>query len=450
MKDLTKGYPAKILALFALPLMLGNIFQQLYNMTDSKIVSEYVNTTALAAVGATAVISNTLIGFVNGMTQGFSILIARSFGEKNFKSLRQYVAGTIKLTAIVAITLTVFGEVFIKNILLTLKTPPDIFELATDYVRIIIAGIVCVSLYNVCANILRAVGDSTRPLICLLVSIAINVGLDLLFIIPLDMGIKGAAYATIIAQAISGIACMMFLLTKYKDILPKKDEWRLSQRQYGNLISSGASMGLMGCIVNLGTITLQSAINDLGTEYVTAHTAGRRVLDIMMVIIYTFGISMTTYVSQNLGAGKYARIRQGVRHAMIIDTALSVVLIIFTYTLGDEVVRWIASTDNKIILDAGILYNRVGVCFFFVLGPLFILRCTLQGLGQKIVPLVSSGLELVTKILFAFLIVPKLKYLGVSLTEPISWVIMTIPLIVVYILKRPRGDDLNLERNIDG
>ena len=438
MKDLTKGYPAKVIIMFTLPLILGSIFQQFYNITDSKIVSEYVSSEALAAVGATAVVSNTLIGFINGMTQGFSILIARSFGEKNFRALRQYVAGTIKLTAVVMVVFTIIGELFIRQFLVFLKTPADILELAVSYVRIIIMGIAFISIYNMCANILRAMGDSARPLICLIISIVVNLGLDLLFVLVFGMGIKGAAYATIISQGIAALICFLFLAVRYRDIIPQKNEWKLTSRQYGNLISTGASMGLMGCIVNIGTITLQSAINGLGTEYVTAHTAGRRVFDIMMVLIYTFGVTMTTFVSQNLGAGQNARIRRGMRHALIIDTIVTTLVIVFAYTLGDDVVRWIASTDNKVILDAGVMYIQVGVWFFYVLGPLFILRCGLQGLGQKIVPLVSSLLELLVKVVSAFLVVPRLKYLGVVLTEPISWVIMIIPLIIVYIIKRPK------------
>ena len=433
MKDLTKGYPAKVIIMFALPLMIGNILQQLYNITDSKIVSEFVGTGALAAVGATAVISNTLTGFINGMTQGFGILIARSFGERDRLMMKKYVAGTIKLTFAVAVFLTLIGEFFIRNFLMLLKTPGDILDSATDYVRIIIAGVCFISLYNMCANILRAVGDSKRPLVCLFISVIINIGLDLLFIRVFDWGIKGAAYATIIAQAVSGGSCLFFLLHRYGELIPHGKEWSLNGSEYRNMVSVGASMGLMGCIVNVGTIVLQSAINNLGTEYVTAHTAGRRVIDIMMILIYTIGLSMTTYVSQNLGAGKKDRIRLGIRHALIIDTGIATLLVLFAYTVGDDVVKWVASTDDETILSAGIMYIRVGVLFFYILGPLFIMRCSLQGLGKKIIPLVSSGLEMLTKILSAFILVPALGYFGVTLTEPISWTIMIIPLIFVYV-----------------
>ena len=438
MKELTKGYPAKVIILFALPLMIGNILQTLYNITDSKIVSMYLGAGALGAVGATAVISNTMIGFITGMTQGCSILIAQSFGAGDKRSLRNYMAGTVIVTGLLAAFMTVFGETFIGSLLRLLRTPEDIYDDALSYVRIILAGVVFISLYNMCSNALRAIGDSKTPLVCLSISVCLNVGLDFLMVGALHLGIRGAAYATILSQAVSGLLAAAFLLIRYRKVLiPRRGEWRLNAQRWGNLIPSGISMGLMGCIVNIGTIFLQSAINDLGTQYVTAHTAARRMFDITMIMIFTFGISMTTYVSQNLGAGEGGRIRQGIRHAIVIDTIISTVLIALTFAFGRPIISWIASTDDPVIVNAGVMYIRIGTCFYYVLGPLFILRCSLQGLGHRIVPLVSSGLELTTKILSALFLVPALKYLGVSLTEPISWVIMVIPLIVVYLIKRP-------------
>ena len=212
MKDLTKGYPAKVILMFTIPLMLGSIFQQLYNMADSKIVSTFVGTGALAAVGATSVISNTLIGFINGLTQGFAILIANGFGAKDEKRMRQYVAGTVILTSVVTVLLTVFGMAFIEPILRLLKTPEDIFGSALSYVKIIIMGVVFTAIYNVCANVLRAVGDSKTPLYCLMAAVAANILLDLLFVAVFDWGIKGAAYATILAQAMCGILCAAYAL----------------------------------------------------------------------------------------------------------------------------------------------------------------------------------------------------------------------------------------------
>ncbi|MGN0437187.1 MAG: MATE family efflux transporter [Lachnospiraceae bacterium] len=437
MKDLTKGYPAKIIFMFALPLILGNVFQQFYNMADSKIVSMFVGTSALAAVGSTSIISNTLIGFVNGLTQGFAILIANSFGARDEKRMRKYVAGTIILTTLVAVVLTLLGEMFIKNILHGLSTPEDIFTDALSYVRIIIFGNIFVAMYNMCANTLRGVGDSKRPLYCLLLGIGINIFLDFILVGPMKMGIRGAAYATVISQMVSAVCCLFIVLVKFREILPHKEDWKLDEGQYQGLVTTGLSMGLMSCIVNIGTIVLQGAINSLGTKIVAAHTASRRAIDVLMVALYTIGLAMTTFVSQNVGAKRPDRVRQGVKHALIMVTVLTTILIIICFAFGETIICWLTSTDDAEIINASVMYIHVSVVFFYVLGPLFVLRCSLQGMGRKIIPVCSSILEMVIKVLSAMLLVPALKYFGVALTEPISWFAMTVLLFSAYLAKSP-------------
>lgn len=434
MKDLTKGYPAKVILLFAVPLIIGNILQQLYNMIDTKIVSTYVDTLALASVGATAVVSNTLIGLLNGLTQGFAILVAQSFGAKDDKRMRNFIAGSILLTVIATILIMSAGFIWIEPILKLLGTPADILDSALAYVRVILIGTVFCSIYNLCANLYRAVGDSKTPLFCLIMSVVMNTLLDILFVAVFHWGIKGAAWATIISQALCATVCLTYGLFKYRFLIPKKGEWHLKRSRLMNLITTGLSMGFMGCIVNIGTVVLQSAINALGTKVVAAHTAGRRVMEILMVVIYTIGFAMTTFVSQNMGAGNTARVRQGVRHAILIVSIETTVLIILTYLFGRPVVTWIANTTDQEIIENGVMYLRVGILFFYVLGALFVLRCSLQGMGRKIIPICSSFLELLIKVLSASFLVPALAYFGVSLTEPVSWVIMTIPLIIAYFL----------------
>lgn len=437
MKDLTKGYPAKVIIMFTIPIMLSYILQQLYNLVDSKIVSEYVGPEALAAIGSTAVVSNLIIGFVNGLTQGFAIPIANSFGAKDMDRLRKNVAGTILLTFGTAAVLTVLSLIYIKDILIALGTPIEIRQDALDYVNIILTGIMLTAIYNCSSNLLRAVGNSKVSLYCLMISVLTNVVLDIYFVSVLDKGIKGAAYATIIAQAMASFMCAGYLIIKYKEILPKKKDFIPYHRMYGNLITTGLSMGLMGCIVNVGTVVLQGAINDLGTNIMTAHTASRRVFDIICVMVYTYGIAMTTYVSQNMGAGKPERVRQGVRHANIIVTIISTILIVLVYLLAKPVFQWITSTTNPEIIDASVMYARISVLFFYALGPLFVFRCTLQGMGRKIVPLISSVTEMLVKILSAMFLVPAFAYKGVAFTEPISWVLMTTILAVAYYTGKP-------------
>lgn len=437
MKDLTTGYPAKVIIRFTIPIMLGYIFQQLYSLVDSKIVSEYVSPDALGSIGATAVVSNLIIGFLNGLTQGFTIPVANSFGAKDMDRLRKNVAGTILLTLGMAVTLTVLSLIFIEDILIGLGTPIEIRQDALDYVRIILAGIIFSAVYNCSANILRAVGNSKIPLYCLMVAVVANIGLDLLFVCVFEQGIKGAAYATIIAQSMSAFSCAGYMLAKYKEILPKASDFRAYEGMYANLITTGLSMGLMGCIVNIGTVILQGAINDLGTNIITAHTASRRVFDIMSVTVYTFGIAMTTFVSQNMGAGKPERVRQGVRHANIIVTIITTVLILLCYAFSRPIFEWITSTTDPAIVDASVMYAKISILFFYALGPLFVFRCTLQGMGRKIVPLISSVTEMLVKILSAMFLVPAFAYKGVAFTEPISWVLMTIILATAYYSRKP-------------
>ncbi len=432
MKELTKGYPAKVIIKFTIPIMLGYILQQFYNMADGKIVSMYVGTDAFAAVGATAVVSGTIIGFLNGLTQGFAIPIANSFGAKDYGKLRKYVAGSIILTIFTALVLTGLSLYYIKDILVWLDTPIDILEDAVSYVKIILAGIILSALYNCGANTLRAVGNSKTALYCLMVSVVLNIGLDVLFVYTFDMGIEGAAYATVVSQAVCALLCNGYIWFRYREILPKREDFIPEKGQYPNLITTGLSMGLMSCIVNIGTVILQGAINGLGTDIIAAHTAARRVFDIFSVMIYTFGVAMTTYVSQNIGAGRADRVKQGVRHALIIVTVITTVLIVVCYLFSRPVFEWLTSSTKEDIVGSAVMYSRISILFFYVLGPLFVFRCSLQGMGRKVIPVISSVLEMLVKILSANFLVPVFGYVGVAFTEPISWCVMTLLLAIAY------------------
>ena len=443
MKDLTKGFPAKVIILFAIPLMIGNIAQQLYNITDSKIVSMYVSSKSLAAVGATAVITNLIIGLMNGLTQGFGIVISQYFGSKEMKKLRRFVFGIFVLTTILSLTLMAIGLASVTPLLRALGTPSDIMDESVTYLNIILIGVVFTAFYNMSANLLRAVGDSKRPLYCLFISVVVNIALDLLFIRGFHWGIKGAACATIISQCLCAILCTSILFIKAKAIIPKKGEFDLKAFEYRKLMTFGLAMGMMACIVNIGTVILQTAINSLGTTTLVAHTSARRVVDILMIMVYTTGFAMTTYVSQNYGARKIDRIRQGIIHAVIIDTIISTAILIFTFTIGGSIVGWIASSQDPQILQNGELYLKVSVTFFYVLGPLFIFRGSLQGMGAKTTPLVTSVLEMIIKILSVKFLVPRIGYLGVALTEPISWVAMTAVLIIGVVMALKNNQSQN-------
>lgn len=438
MKDLTKGYPAKVILFFTLPLIIGNIAQNLYNITDSKIVSLFVGTSALAAVGATGSITNLFVGFLNGLTQGFAIVTARQFGAKNDEKIRRAVAGTFIMVGVFSVLMTVLAMFSIRPLLEVLQTPPEVIDDSVAYLRIIVCGIVFTAIYNMSANTLRAVGDSKRPLYCLFVAIVINIILDILFTGVFKWGIKGAALATILSQAVSAFSSFGILVIRTKEIVPFKQDYKLTMEEYKEMLNFGFAMGMMGSLVTIGSVILQGAINGLGETILAAHTGARRILDIMMVMVYTIGLSMTTYVSQNFGAGKIDRIRQGVKHAIITVTIITTVLIIVCFLFDRALVQWITSSSLPEIVDNGELYLKIGVVCFYVLGPLFIYRCSLQGMGSKSVPLLTSALELLIKIISAWLLVPALGYLGVAMTEPISWFVMTGVLWVGYRLQIKR------------
>ena len=295
MRELTKGSPAKVIMTFALPIIFGNLLQQLYNLADGKIVSTYVGTQAFAAVGATAVIANLIIGFVNGVTQGFGIPISRCFGAGDYKNMRRYVAGSFIMTVAMTLILTVCALLGIEGLLHILDTPADIMEEALQYIRIIIMGTAFISLYNYSANTLRAVGESRIPLLCLAVAVILNIFLDILFVHTFSMGLRGAAHATNIAQCIAGVLCMAYLLFRFRELVPKGQEWQMQRRKYQEMTVFGISLGMMSCFVSIGTVIFQTAVNRLGTKIVTAHIAARRIEELTNVPMLCTGMAMTTY-----------------------------------------------------------------------------------------------------------------------------------------------------------
>mgnify|MGYP003180191735 CR=1 FL=1 len=417
MRELTKGSPAKVIMTFALPIIFGNLLQQLYNLADGKIVSTYVGTQAFAAVGATAVIANLIIGFVNGVTQGFGIPISRCFGAGDYKNMRRYVAGSFIMTVAMTLILTVGALLGIEGLLHILDTPADIMEEALQYIRIIIMGTAFISLYNYSANILRAIGESRIPLLCLAVAVILNIFLDILFVHTFSMGLRGAAHATNIAQCIAGVLCMAYLLFRFRELVPKGQEWQMQRRKYQEMTIFGISLGMMSCFVSIGTVIFQTAVNRLGTKIVTAHIAARRIEELTNVPMLCTGMAMTTYASQNLGAGEYDRIKKGIHQAFVIVLVQGVIFTTFCWIFGHPLIRWITRNTS----------------FYFVLGPLFVLRCSLQGLEHKVIPVASSILELVLKIVSTIWIVPVLGYTGVIYTEPIIWIFMTLMLIGGYV-----------------
>ncbi len=431
MKDLTKGKPSVLILTFALPIFLANLLQLTYSLVDTRIVGTYLGDSALAAVGATTTLSNLIVQFLMGMCNGFAIISAQYFGAKDMARLKKSLGNALVLGAVVAVVMTVAGLVFLQPILRFLNVPADLSDTAAQYVAVIIAGLVITLLYDVISATLRAIGDTVTPLIVLAISVVMNIGGDLFFIVVLKAGVRGAAIATVLSQCVAVVVCAIYLWKKYEILRIGREDLKLAKDgMLRNMLSSGLSMGFMSSLVNIGTLTLQTSINKLGQNIIIAHTAARKISEIFMIMFSVFGQTMATYCGQNLGAGKIDRIRRGILLATGYTCIWCTLNIVTAYTIGDWLVWLVTGSKNPEVIYNATLYLKVDTLFYYVTAVICIVRNSMQGLGERIVPLISSSLEMIGKIVIAATLVPMFGYLGVIAAEPIVWFIMIIPLLI--------------------
>lgn len=311
--DMTKGNPVKLILLFSIPLLIGNIFQQFYNMVDTIIVGRFVGVDALAAVGSTGSMVFLVNGFATGLTSGFAVLVSQKFGAKDEKGLRKAVASAVILTVISVIVVTLVSLIGAKPLLNLMNTPENIMADAHTYIKIIYGGVVATVAYNLIASILRALGDSKTPLYFLIVASILNVILDLVFIINFKMGVAGAAYATIISQGVSAILCLVYTYKKFIILRLKKEDFNVKRKYYHKHLKIGIPMALQFSITAIGIMTVQGALNVFGSIVIASYTAASKALQLVMQPAITFGVTMATYCGQNLGAKEYSRIKEGVK-----------------------------------------------------------------------------------------------------------------------------------------
>lgn len=430
--SLTQGSIAKGLLFFVIPLFFSNLFQQLYNTIDTLLVGHFLGDNALAAMGATAAIFELIVQFSNGCGTGFSIVTARYYGSKNENELKKSVAASLILGLIISIVITIVSYVSMPYLLTILKTPKSIYHDSLNYIRCISAFLIITMFYNLGAGMLRAIGDSLRPLIVLFCSSIINIALDIVCITILDMGVFGAAVATVIAQVISTIICFFLILRKAKILIPRKEHFQIKSYMINDLLGQGFSMGFMFSIVSIGTIILQSGINSLGTQIITAHTAARKLISLFCLPLSTLAASMATFVSQNKGAQNYERIIKGVRLSNICGIIYPIFLSILIYFTAENLVHLLSGSNTHAVLQNGAMYLKINIPFFIVLSILLNLRNAIQGFGYKITPLFSSIIELIGKIVFTLFLIPTFKYLGICFCEPIIWCLMASQLIYSY------------------
>ena len=426
--DLLSSPIVSSLLTFALPILISNALQQFYNAADTTIVGNFLGFNSLAAIGATSAIYELIVGFAIGIANGMGIVVARHFGAGDIEKIKKAVAGSIVIGSVLSLAVMLVGGVWLYGLLRLVHIPENIIDEAYSYIYIIMIFFFLTFFYNWSASMLRAIGNSLTPLLILLVTSVINIGLDILFITRFNSGIKGAAIATVISQAISALLCIVYMYIKADILIPKLKHFKYNYYVYVDLSTQGFAMGFMSSIVSIGTVILQTAVNGMGVTIIAAQTTGRRIMFFLMMPMSSLATALTTFVSQNFGAGNKSRIKSAVKYANIINTIWSIISVVFVYTLSIPLIRFISGSYDKELIANAKLYIAMAAPFFWALGILFNLRNALQGMDRKIEPLISSCIELICKIAFVLFVIPRVAYMGVVLTEPIIWVVMVLQL----------------------
>lgn len=422
--DMTRGDPFRLVLQFSLPLFCSNMLQQVYNLTDTALAGHLLGSAALAEIGATAALYGLIMNFAFGMNNGLALTVSRCFGAGEQEGIRRAVGWMVILSAAVSLVLTTVSLLGRGALLQALQVPAEVWDGAAAYLTVILLGIPLTMLYNMEAALLRAVGNSVTPLLFLLFSSVLNVGLDAAFMGPLGMGVRGAAVAMVLAQGISAVLGAVYLVRSYPELHFAPAHLKKSTRRaVMNMFWAGMSMGLMSAIYNLGSVALQSSINALGSVYITAQTAARRMAEMYFIPGGALGISVATFSSQNLGAGRRSRIGQSVRAALKIYFVWWLFVLAFTFLLGEPVLRLITGSSDARIISNAMLYLKISVPIIPPMAVLVILRNMLQGIRHTVEPLLASALELIGKVIFAVWLVPVWGYRAVCFCEPTTWII---------------------------
>ena len=431
-RDMTKGSPTRIILGFTLPLFLGNVFQQFYNMADTIIVGQFVGTGALAAVGSTGTIMFLITGFATGLGTGFTILTAQRFGAGDMKGMRRSVFTAAVLTVIVSVLVTAASVIFMHPLLSLMQTPADIYDDAYAYIIVIMWGLAAQMLYNLLSALLRAIGNSKMPLYFLILAAVLNVILDLVFIINFKMGTAGAAYATVISQGISGLLCLLYIVKAVPIFRLSRREMVMDGKMMAEQLKVGLPMALQFSITAIGSIMVQTSLNMLGSTLVAAYTAAGKIEQILTQAYVALGTAMANYSAQNVGAGDIPRIRQGFRAATIWGSVYSVAAGVLIMTVGKYLTYLFVSEDAAMLLDSVDLYLKCIGFFFIPLNIVNAYRNGLQGLGYGLLPMTAGVAELAGRGVIAVISARYSSYFGICMAGPAAWVLAGGLLVVLY------------------
>lgn len=434
--DLTKGSPARVILLYSLPIILGNLFQQIYNTVDIIIVGRFVSYQALAGVGITSAIVFLVSGFVIGTTSGLGIRTAQFFGAGEMDNVRRSIGTSIIICAAVATILTVFSVTGVKPVLKLMGTSDDIFVYARNYLTIICAGVSTLTAYNLVACILRALGDSRTPLYFLIFSSALNIILDVVLVKTLGLGVEGAAFATIFSQLISSVLCFVFAFSRYKEIRLSRDDFRTSWKFIGEHLSIGMPMAFQFSITALGVIFLNSALNSFPAPYIAGFSAASKITSLASIVPVSFGVAIANYCGQNYGARKIDRMNKGVNATILMSAIVCVAMSLSLYFLDNQITSLFVDKGTvdgvADIYDASTRYLHISAMLLPFLFLIFIYRNALQGIGKTFWPLMGGVSELVLRAITSFILPQRFGYTGVILVDCLSWVIACVILVIAY------------------
>ena len=427
----------KLILGFMLPLLLGMLFQQFYNMVDTAIVGQFLGINALAGVGSTGSINFLVLGFVQGVCTGFAIPVAQMFGAKDLHSMRKYVGNTIWISVIFAVVLTASTCLLCTNILTWMDTPSDCFQEAYDYIFVIFLGIPVTFLYNILSGIIRSVGDSKTPLYFLILSSLLNIGLDLFMILVLNMGVMGASWATVISQLVSGVLCLIYMIKKFDIMHLSRDELRFDKYYIGRLCGVGIPMGLQYSITAIGSILIQTAVNGLGSTYVAAVTAASKVSQLLCCPFDAMGSTMATYAGQNVGARKWDRLNKGMGSCVLLGLIYSVASFLFLLFTGDYLAMIFLDEKSAHLIPLVKQFLLILASFYFPLALVNIVRFTIQGMGFSPTATFAGVLEMVGRGTIAYF-VGIFGFNAACFASPAAWILADCFLIPAYFLCRRR------------
>lgn len=433
MTDMTTGSPARHILTFALPLLLGNLFQQLYNMVDSVVVGNYVGKNALAAVGTCGSMSFLFFSLSSGLAIGIGIIVSQFYGAKNEQQVRNTIANSIYVLVTAALAVSVLGILLCPALLRLLQTPEHIMEDATLYLRTTCAGIIAIALYNGVAAVLRALGDSRTPLYFLILSSVVNVILDLAFVIYCDMGVFGVALATIISQAVSAVTCLLYAYHKVPYFRLTREELRPHKAIILKSFRLGIPMALQSSMIAISCMVLQGVVNSFGDTVMAAFTITSRVEQIIQQPFNSLGTAMTTYAGQNMGAGKPDRVRKGLRQATLMILAFCLLMVPIFFLLGPQIVRIFVKEQD--VIEMGYRALRITSLFYFGLGMIYVPRGLLNGCGDTAFSMINGITEVACRIGYSQILlrIPILGYWSVWITTGLTWITVATVCMIRYL-----------------